>query len=176
MRRAVLAAMAVFACLAVAGPAAAQEPTPGTSVTTTVTCDSSDNPLFWTTASGFTPGESYGVMIVDSNDEGRLAGTGSDRVRDDGTFEVNIGASVPNGTYTVYAYTGPFQTFPGTGQPGQVEVETFDPSLTTAWTSTTVEVTCGPTTSAECKLGAYGDLGYRNQGQCVRNFTPARTK
>jgi hypothetical protein len=177
MRRAALAALAIVACLAAAGPASAQEPTPGTSVVTTVTCDSSNNPLFRTVASGFNPGETYGVMIVDSNNVGRIGGTGSDRVRADGTFEVGGGADLRSGTYTVYAYTGPFQTFIGLGGgwEGSIEVETFDPSLTTAWNFTTVEVTCGPSDMDDCKLGGYGDSGYRNQGQCVRNFTPARS-
>ena len=74
----------------------------------------------------------------------------------------------------MYAYTGPFQTFPGTGQPGQVEVETFDPSLTTSYTSTTVEVTCGPPTKESCKAGGFEAAGYRNQGQCVSATAPGR--
>jgi hypothetical protein len=167
--------MAILACVIVA-PASAAEPTPGTSVVTTVTCDESNNPLFRTVASGFNPGEMYGVWIANSDGEGRIGGTGSDRVRADGTFEVNGGADLPNDTYTVYAYTGPFQTFPGTGGgwEGSIEVEAFDPSLTTAWNFTTVEVTCGPSTKQECKLRGFGDLGYHNQGQCVRDFAPGR--
>jgi hypothetical protein len=101
MRRAAIAVLAVLACLGVAAPASAQEP----SVDVTVTCTDNQT-MFRVLAGGFNPGESYGVLVEDSDGVGRLGATGGDVVSPAGTFEAGFGASIPSGTYTVYAYTG----------------------------------------------------------------------
>ena len=55
-----------------------------------------------------------------------------------------------------------------------MEVDSFDPSLTTSFVSTTVQTNCGPATKADCKLGGWETSGYRNQGQCVSTFASGR--
>jgi hypothetical protein len=174
MRSAALAVLAVLACLAVAGPASAQAPDPDATVDVTVTCDG-NVAMFRVLATGLNPGESYGVWVADAEGNGRLGATATDVTGEDGSFEAGFGADVGSGTYTVFAYTGPFQTFiENDTWPGSIYVEEFDPSLTTAWTSTTVEVTCGPPTKEECKAGGFEAAGYRNQGQCVSASAPGR--
>jgi hypothetical protein len=174
MRSAVLAALAVLACV-VAAPASAQTPAPDpdASVSATVTCDGS-SAMFFVTATGLNPGEEAGVMVVDAEGNGRIAATGG-VTGQDGSFASGFGADIGSGTYTVYAYTGPWQTFdPNSGIPGAIFTETFRPELTTSYTSTTVEVTCGPPTKEECKMGGFATEGYRNQGQCVSASAPGR--
>jgi hypothetical protein len=170
MRRAVIAVLAVLACLAAAAPASAQEPTPGATVNVEVTC-SNNQTMFRVLASGLNPGESYGVLVENVEGVGVLGATAGDVTGPGGTFEAGFGSSIPGGTYTVYAYTGPYQNLaPASTWPGSVEVDSFDPSLTTSFVSTTVEAHCGPASKDECKLGGFADAGYRNQGQCVSTF------
>jgi hypothetical protein len=171
MRRAGIAVLAVLACLAAAAPASAQEP----SVDVTVTCVDTNQTMFRVVASGFAPGESYGVLVENADGVGTLGATGSDVSTPGGTFEAGFGSSIPSGTYTVYAYTGPYQNLADPSSwPGSIHVESFEPSLATEWVSTTVEVTCGPPTKSECKGGGFADEGFRNQGQCVSATAPGR--
>ena len=82
-------------------------------------------------------------------------------------------AYVAAGTYTIYAYTGPYQNLaPAETWEGSIEVDTFEPSLAEVYVSDTFEVTCGPATKEECKLGGWTTSGYKNQGQCVSARVP----
>jgi hypothetical protein len=171
MRRAVIAVLAVLACLAAAGPASAQAPDPDATIDVTVTCTSNQT-MFRVLASGLNPGEPYGVLVENAEGTGVLSATGSDVSSPDGSIEAGFGSSLPSGTYTVYAYTGPYQNLadPSTW-PGSIQVESFDPSLTTSFVSTTVQTNCGPGTKEDCKVDdGWQDAGYRNQGQCVSRF------
>jgi hypothetical protein len=172
MRSAVIAALAVLACVA-AAPASAQTPAPDPDATINVTVSCVDGTtMFHVLASGLNPGESYGVLVEDDEGVGQLGATATDVTGPDGSFEAGFGAApVPGGTYTVYGYTGVYQNLADESSwPGSVEVDSFDPSLTTSYVSTTVEANCGPGTKEECKMGAFADAGYRNQGQCVSTF------
>lgn len=170
MRSAAIAALAVLACLAAAVPASAQEPT----LSVSVTCESNNTALFHVQASGLSPGEAGGVWMEDSSGTGHLAATAGPTDAT-GSFLVIVGGSMPSGTYTVYAYTGPWQTFgDASGLPFAVHVDQFDPALTTSLVSTVVEVPCGPPSKEECKMGGYLAEGYSNQGRCVSASAPGR--
>ena len=171
MRRAAIAVLAVLACLAAAAPASAQGPTPGATIDVTVTCTSENHTMFRVVASGLNPGEPYGVLVENAEGVGVLSATGSDVSGPGGTVEAGFGSSIPSGTYTVYAYSGPYQNLaPASTWPGSIEVDSFQPELTTSFVSTTVVTNCGPATKQECKLGGFADAGFRNQGQCVSTF------
>ena len=175
MHRSLIALCATFACLALAAPASAQEPTPGATIDVTVTCDSSNNAQFRVLVSGLSPNESAGYMVVNADGEIVSTATATDTTDETGSHEAGFGASYERGTYTVYAYTGPYQTIPaGSSWPGSIVVDSFHPELTTSWVSTQAEVTCGPPTKEECKFGGFADSGYRNQGQCVSANAPGR--
>ena len=170
MRSAAIAVLAVLACLAAAVPASAQEPT----LDVSVTCEIDGNPFFTVQASGLNPGETGGVWVEDTGGAGHLAATAGPTDAT-GSYQVLVGGSMPNGTYTLYAYTGPWQTFgDASGLPFAVHVDQFDPSLTTSLVSTVVEVACGPPSKEECKLGGYLDEGFRNQGLCISASAPGR--
>ena len=171
MRRCSIAVLAVLACLALAAPAMAQEPT----ITVTTTCDSAGSTMFRVDATGLAPNESYGVYVADASGEGTMSATAGDTTDASGSFSSGFGGGIDSGTYTVYAYTGVYQTVAeGDTWPGSVYSPEFDPSLTTAVVSTTVEVACGPPSKDECKMGGYEALGYGNQGQCVSARAPGR--
>ena len=172
MRRAVIAVLAVLACLAAAAPASAQAPDPDATIDVTTWCVSNPNQtMFRVVASGLEPGSSYGVLVENAEGVGVLGATGSDVSGPDGTIEAGFGSSIPGGTYTVYAYSGPYQNLaPASTWPGSIEVDSFQPELTTSWVSTTVTVNCGPATKTDCKQAGFADAGFRNQGQCVSTF------
>ena len=170
MRRCFIAGLTVLACLALAAPASAQEPT----INVTVTCENGST-MFRVDATGLAPTSSYGVYVADASGEGVMSATAGDTTDEGGSFSSGFGGGLDNGTYTVYAYTGTYQTVAeGDPWPGAVYSPEFDPSLTTAVVSTTVQVACGPPSPEECKTGGYEALGYRNQGQCVSARAPGR--
>ena len=170
MRRSFIAGLTVLACLALAAPAMA-EPT----INVTTTCDSSGSTMFRVDGSGFPSGESYGVYVADASGEGTMSATAGDKTTAEGSFSSGFGGGIESGTYTVYGYTGQYQTVAeGDTWPGSVYSPEFDPSLTTAFASTTVVVSCGPPSKEECKSGGYEALGYGNQGKCVSARAPGR--
>jgi hypothetical protein len=169
MRRFLIAVLAVLACLALAAPAMA-EPT----INVATTCDNGQT-MFRVDASGLQPNESYGVYVADASGNGQLSATASDTTDANGSFSSGFGADIPSGTYTVYAYTGPYQTVAaGDTTPGAIYSPQFNPSLTTSYVSTTVQVACGPPSKDECKMGGFESLGYSNQGRCVSARAPGR--
>jgi hypothetical protein len=169
MKRFFTAVAAIVACLALAAPAMAE---PAAEVITT--CENNQT-MFRVNATGFPAGESYGVYVADASGEGQLSATAGDTTTAEGTFSSGFGADIESGTYTVYAYTGPYQTVAeGDNWPGAIYSPEFDPSLTTAFVSTTVQVACGPPSKEECKMGGFEDLGYTNQGRCVSARAPGR--
>jgi hypothetical protein len=170
MRRAVIAVLAVLACLAAAAPASAQAPDPDATIDVTVTCTSNQT-MFRVLASGLNPGEPYGVLVENAEGTGVLGATGSDISSGAGDIEAGFGSNIPSGTYTVYAYTGPYQNLaPASTWPGSIEVDSFQPELTTSYVSTTVQTNCGPGSTDDCKMDGWQTGGYRNQGQCVSRF------
>jgi hypothetical protein len=172
MRRAGIAVLVVIACLAAAGPAAAQVPTVTVSP---VECTSDNQAHFSVAATGLNPGESHGILVVDSDNVGQTGATATTITRADGSFEAILTAQLDPGTYTVYAYTGPYQNLADASHwEGSIHVETFEPSLATSWTSTTIVVPCGPPTKGECKASGWLAEGYTNQGRCVSASAPGR--
>jgi hypothetical protein len=171
MYRYLAALCAVLACLALAAPAMAQEPT----IKVTTTCMSGGTTNFFVEVTGLNPGEPAGFMAVDASGEAQMSAAIGGTTEADGSVRIGFGGSIAPGTYTIYAYTGPYQTLGEAGDwPGAIEVDAFDPSLTTSLVSTQVESNCGPPTKEQCKLGGFADEGYRNQGQCVSASAPGR--
>ena len=170
MRRTWIAALAVLACLALAAPASAQEPT----IEVITTCENGQT-MFRVNGSDFPSGESYGVYVADASGQGQISATASDTTNANGNFSSGFGASIPSGTYTVYGYTGPYQTVAaGDTTPGAIYSPVFNPALTTAYASATVTVACGPPSKDECKMGGFENLGYSNQGRCVSARAPGK--
>ena len=164
MRSFLLAALVALACLALAAPAMAQEP----SISLTQTCDRDGNTEFRVDVSGMPVGEQVSYMIVDSRDQALVTVAQNNLTDASGSTFAIFGAALKRGIYAMYAYTGPYQTIgPGDEYPDAVKVETFDPSLATTYVSAEFEVTCGEATAPQCKVGGFEALGYRNQGQCV---------
>lgn len=172
MRSAVIAALAVLACV-VAAPASAAEPTPGATLEYTLTCPSQGGFHIMFSASGLTPDTPYGAVLENAEGSAVLSYGGGTFGNVNGTVSGGFGTNVPNGTYTVYVYTGPYQTV---GEPvgDDVFITSFRPELTTAWVSAQVEINCGPSSPEECKADGWTSGGYRNQGQCVSRFAPGR--
>lgn len=169
MHRYLVALCAIVGCLALAGPAAAQEPT----LDVTVTCNGS-SAMFTVSASGLAPNEQFSAFVADAEGDGHITGTGP-TTDATGSGWLGFGADIPRGTYTVYAYTGPYQTIGENDPwPGSIFVTQFDPSLATSVVSTQVQVDCGPPEKQECKMGGFEDLGYSNQGRCVSANAPGR--
>ena len=173
MRRLLVAVAAVAACLALAAPASAEP----SIVSLDVWCDGSTTMLRIETT-GLAPGEQPGYWVESSAGVPVTASASGLETTEDGYAWAQFGADFgASGTYTLYAYTGPWQTFgdPG-GWPGAIQTPEFDPSLTTSLVSTTFESTCGPPAKEDCKMLAWQDEGYRNQGQCVSASAPGRTR
>lgn len=129
-----------------AAPASAQGPT----IKVPTTCLSGGVTNFFIEVSGLNPGEPAGFMAVDASGEAQMsAATGNTDAN--GAVRIGFGGSIAPGTYTIYAYTGPYQTLGEAGDwPGAIEVDSFDPGLTTSLVSTEVVTACGPPSKEQC--------------------------
>jgi hypothetical protein len=129
MHRYLAALCAVAACLAVAAPATAQEPT----INVTTSCLSGGTTNFFVEVTGLNPNEPAGFMLVDASGEAEISAAVGGVTPEDGSVRIGFGGALAAGTYTIYAYTGPYQTLGEAGDwPGAIEVDSFDPSLTTS--------------------------------------------